>query len=86
MILQLAKLQEKELFFRTQYIGAIMRVDVTTLSLCFVFRKKGIMDCSRVPSFNTVSQLRRIKETNNFTPNAKWGVVIPESSLERILP
>jgi len=38
---------------------------------------------SGVPSFYTVSKFRGIKETHNCTPYAKWGVVIPESSIER---
>jgi len=38
-----------------------------------------------VPSFYAVSQLKGIKKTHNCTPYAKWGVVSPESSLERNL-
>ena len=44
---------------------------------------QGIAPC--VPSFYTDFQLREIKETDNCTPFAKWGVVSPESSLERNL-
>ena len=50
-----------------------------------VCRKKGIGDFS-LCSFYTVSQLRELRKTHNWTPYAKWEVVIPESSLERNLP
>ena len=52
-----------------------------------VCRKKGIGDFS-LRSFSLYCfPVRGIKEfTHNCTPYAKWGVVIPESSLERYLP
>ena len=46
-------------------------------------RVQEIASC--VPSFYTVSQLSVLRKTHNCTPYAKWGVVNPESSLERNL-
>ena len=46
-----------------------------------VCRKKVIGDCSLCSFILYCFQLRGIKETCNCTPYAKWGVVIPESSL-----
>ena len=48
---------------------------------------KGIGEFSLCSFILYCFPVRGIKElTHNHTPYAKWGVVIPESSLERYLP
>ena len=50
-------------------------------------RKKGIGDFSLCSLILYCFPVRGIKVfTHNCTPYAKWGVVIPESSLERYIP
>ena len=52
-----------------------------------VCRKKGIGDFPLCSSILYCFPVRGIKEfTHQRNPYAKWGVVIPESSLERNLP